>query len=260
MVFTDLDGTLIDHTTYDWAAAQPALDALHDMAAGIVLASSKTAAEMGPLRAKMGVQKWPAIVENGAGILPPFKMQAPAAEDYAKVRAALDGVPSDLRQQFRGFGDMTAQDVSDLTGLSPDDAALAKQRCFSEPGLWSGAKADKEAFLAALADDGITAQQGGRFLTLSLGRNKVDHMRDIIDLYQPQHTVALGDAPNDIAMLEHADIGVVIANPARQPLPPLKTEKAGRIIRTQDAGPVGWNWAILHLIDRFEQSRTPPHG
>ena len=71
LVFTDLDGTLIDHDTYDWTPAKPAIEALKKFSAGLVLASSKTAAEMGPLRAKIGANRWPAIVENGAGVLPP---------------------------------------------------------------------------------------------------------------------------------------------------------------------------------------------
>ncbi|WP_340422032.1 HAD hydrolase family protein [Yoonia sp. GPGPB17] len=97
-------------------------------------------------------------------------------------------------------------------------------------------------------------------MTLSLGHDKVDQMRGIIAVYKPRHVIALGDAPNDIAMLEAADIGIVIANPAHPPLPPLKTEGAGRIVRTQDAGPAGWNWAIHSAIDRLEVSRTPTHG
>ena len=139
-----------------------------------------------------------------------------------------------------------------MTGLAVNDAALAQRRDFSEPGRWLGTQDQKDAFLAALDAHGLTAQQGGRFLTLSFGRNKVDQMRTIIDKYEPRHTIALGDAPNDIAMLEYADIGIVVANPAHPPLPPFKAEQSGRIIRTKDAGPVGWNTAILDALDRLE--------
>jgi len=31
VVFTDLNGTLLDANTYSWAAATPALEALHDL-------------------------------------------------------------------------------------------------------------------------------------------------------------------------------------------------------------------------------------
>ena len=42
LVITDLDGTLLDHATYSWAAATPALDLLRTSEAGLILASSKT--------------------------------------------------------------------------------------------------------------------------------------------------------------------------------------------------------------------------
>ncbi len=252
LVFSDLDGTLIDHDTYDWCPARPAIEALKKCSAGLVLASSKTAAEMGPLRADIGAEAWPAIVENGAGVLPPRATEVTDTSQYDAVRSALNTVPAALRDLFCGFGDVTAAQVAEMTGLSIGDALLAQRRDFSEPGRWRGTQAQKDAFLVALAEQGLTAQQGGRFLTLSFGRNKVDQMRTIIDKYQPRHTIALGDAPNDIAMLENADIGIVIANPARPPLPPLKAEHTGRIIRTKDAGPVGWNTAILDALDRLE--------
>ena len=53
--------------------------------------------------------------------------------------------------------------------------------------------------------------------------------------------VALGDAPNDIAMLEQADFGIIMPNPAHAGLPALAGEAQGRIMRAQTAGPAGWS-------------------
>lgn len=252
MVFTDLDGTLIDHDTYQWDAAQDALNRLADLSCGVVLASSKTAAEVSALRAELGLEAWPAIVENGAGMLPPHVTQVPDAFQYSAIRAALLTLPPPLCGLFRGFGDASVTGVCEMTGLSPQAATLAKDRAFSEPGQWLGSKAQKSEFLAYLHGQGITAQQGGRFLTLSFGRNKADQMRVIMETYRPAHTIALGDAPNDIEMLQTAEFGVIIANPHRPPLPPLTGEGDGRIIRTIEAGPIGWNRAILDLITQLE--------
>ncbi|WP_282158048.1 HAD-IIB family hydrolase [Shimia thalassica] len=254
LVFTDLDGTLIDHDTYDYSPALPALSALKNMSAGLVLASSKSAPEISDLRQEIGVEEWPAIVENGAGLLPPFVQQSPDASQYETVRRVLESVPKDLRSLFLGFGDLSVAQVAQLTGLSHAGAARAKERSFSEPGQWSGTAEQRDTFLAALAQQGVTAQQGGRFLTLSLGTNKVDQMRHLIETYRPRHTIALGDAPNDIAMLEFADLGIVVANPAREPLAPLETENTGGIIRTVKPGPTGWNLAVLEAIDRFART------
>lgn len=252
LVFTDLDGTLIDHDTYQWDAATPALEALGSISAGIVLASSKTSAEIAPLRAALGLEDWPAIVENGAGLLPVRRRDVQGASQYAKVRQALDTLPAPLRRLFHGFGDGSAAEVAQMTGLTLPAAELAKQRHFSEPGQWLGSEEQKAEFVDALRGLGVQAQQGGRFLTLSFGGNKVDQMRRIIADHRPTHTIALGDAPNDVQMLEHADIGVIVHNPHRPSLPTLKGEDTGRIIRTDSPGPLGWNSAILSLLTRLD--------
>lgn len=248
LVFTDLDGTLLSHHDYRWDAARSALDRLADIGAGVVLASSKTAPEIAQLRQQMGLQQWPAIVENGAGVLEPQAQAAVDRSDYDQLRGKVMKVRADLNAAFRGFGDMDVADVCDLTGLSPADAQLAQQRAFSEPGIWSGTDEQKAAFIAQLKAQGVSAREGGRFLTLSFGKTKADQMAQMIARLAPRHTIALGDAPNDVEMLETADYGVIIANPHRAPLPLLRGETSGRIIRTTDAGPRGWNTAILaHL-------------
>ena len=251
VVFSDLDGTLLDHDTYSWDAAQPALDALRDLDAPLVLASSKTAVEIAALQEALGIQGAPAIVENGAGLI----MAGEGGTDtsaYTSIRAALDALPPDLRFQFEGFGDLDANGVAKLTGLSADDAAKAKQRAFSEPGLWHGDAAGKAAFLKELFAQGIFAREGGRFLTLSHGKTKADRMADVIARYTPRMTVALGDAPNDVEMLETADLGIVVHNPHRAALPLLRGEAEGRIRRTDLPGPAGWNAAILALLEELE--------
>lgn len=247
-VFTDLDGTLLDHDSYSYAPALPALDALKARGLPLVLASSKTAAEIAPLRTELGREECPAIVENGAGVLAAFAAPGADMAAYGRLRRALDAVAPDLRAGFRGFGDMDAAEVSAITGLPLAQAELARQRAYSEPGLWQGDPAREAAFVAALGAQGVQARRGGRFLTLSFGGTKADRMAEIIARIRPRHTLALGDAPNDVEMLEAAEIGVIVANPHGTPLPPLPGEADGRIRRTEKCGPEGWNAAVRAVL------------
>lgn len=220
---------------------------LADINAGVILASSKTAAEMDPLRKGLSLSDWPAIVENGAGILRSGQRMLDHGKDYARIRETL----SQIAAPFQGFGDMSVAQVSNVTGLPPKDAKRAKQRAFSEPGLWQGDDSGLKAFLAALAAKGITARQGGRFLTLSFGQTKENAMAEISKSLNPKTTIALGDAPNDIEMLQAADYGIIVVNPSGTGIPKLAQEETGKIIRTRLAGPVGWNAALLDLLPKL---------
>ncbi|MEL7092122.1 MAG: HAD-IIB family hydrolase [Pseudomonadota bacterium] len=250
IVFSDLDGTLLDHHDYSFEAARPALAALRAARVPVVLATSKTGAEVRALQAQMDLTGYPAIVENGAGVIWPGvdSVDTDSDRDYRRIRAALDALDADLRAPFRGFGDMGPGEVSKVTGLTRDAARAACARQFSEPGLWGGAPAARDAFCVALAAQGIHARQGGRFLTLSFGRTKADAMAEVAQKLGASHTVALGDAPNDIEMLENAALGIIIRNDDGPTLPPLPGEDKGRIRRSELPGPAGWNACILELL------------
>nr|WP_319486896.1 HAD-IIB family hydrolase [uncultured Cohaesibacter sp.] len=255
VIFTDLDGTLLDHASYSYAPARPALALLHKRAIPLILASSKTAFEIAPLRIELGFAHCPAIVENGAGLLPagadPESLVS-ADSDYQRLRAILQGMPAELRRLFVGFGDWSVKEIAARTGLPMDKAALAGRRLFSEPGVFTGTVDEKRRFETYLETTGLKARQGGRYYTLSFGATKADQMTRLIADFSDEPgavtAIALGDAANDIEMLEAADIGVIISNPAGSPLPHLSGEDAGRIIRTRAAGPAGWNDAILKFI------------
>lgn len=256
LVFTDLDGTLLDHDSYSFEAARPALDLLAARGIPVILASSKTEAEMRPIAQAIGISH-PMIVENGAGVVGldagHKETEAHSASPYRRLRSLLRKLPKELSACFEGFGDWDVAEVARQTGLPPASAELARQRRFSEPGRFTGSEAQKRAFIELLDAQGFTAVQGGRFFTLMPKTSKAERMAEVVAHYRQQtgdtiRTVALGDAPNDLAMLEAADCGIIIANPAHRPLPVTERERQGAILRSEEAGPKGWNIMINQLV------------
>lgn len=250
--FSDLDGTLLDHTSYDHSAAEPALSLLREHDIPLILASSKTAAEMNPIRQALGFAQCPAIMENGAGLLLSNGSDKSGDGQYRKLTALIDELPQKIGRYFSGFHDWDLAEISRKTGLEPRQAQNAAKRDYSEPGIWSG---DEEAFAAferELAARGIAANRGGRFMTLSFGASKADRMDEIVEHYGRGEegilTIAFGDAPNDIEMLEKADQGVIVFNPHGVRIPCLGGEDNGKIVRTRLPGPVGWNDAALSIL------------
>jgi predicted mannosyl-3-phosphoglycerate phosphatase (HAD superfamily) len=64
VVFSDMDGTLLEHSTYSFAEAQPALDLLKSRGIPLDVCTSKTRSEVEFWRRLLG-NKHPFIVENG---------------------------------------------------------------------------------------------------------------------------------------------------------------------------------------------------
>jgi len=266
LVFTDLDGTLLDHETYDY---QPALMALARLAAeghGLVLNSSKTQAEQMTLRAALGNEA-PFVVENGAAIVCPVGMpghdgRSPSptrhllAADYGYIRQVLETLRQAHGYQFRGFGDLAAGAIAQLTGLSVEAAAAAQERIGSEPLLWDDSDNARAAFIQGITAAGLQVTQGGRFLHVMGTTDKGAGVRWLGDRYRqafPEITwrvVALGDSPNDLPMLQAADVGVLIANPHRNDF---VVSGVARLLQPEAAGPTGWGWAIAHLLNELAE-------
>ena len=84
LVFTDLDGTLLDHHNYNFTAAIPSLRALEWLQIPVIANTSKTFAEMLELRAKLN-NKHPFITENGAAIYIPENYFSLQPQDTHKI-------------------------------------------------------------------------------------------------------------------------------------------------------------------------------
>jgi mannosyl-3-phosphoglycerate phosphatase len=271
LVFTDLDGSLLDHDDYGFAAAQPALAQLRALRVPLIPVTSKTLAEMQVLGQQLGTRH-PLIVENGCVICLPegyFPLQENSAciEGYRLLRRAPDYTTllAELQQlrhehgfRFRGFHDMDAGEVARHTGLSHTTAQLARRRLCSEPLAWQDTAAALVNFRQALAERQLRLVKGGRFWHVLSRADKGGALQQLAALYRahglPAFTsLALGDSPNDCSMLQAADIAVLIR---RKDGSVTDCDAGGRIIQTREPGPAGWNAAVLQVL----QTLAAPAG
>jgi len=260
--FSDLDGTLLDHDTYSFDAARPALERLRAGGVPLVLCTSKTRAEIAPLRDAMR-NTHPFISENGGALFIPadyFPFALSGAErrgdldvivignSYSEVVAALRRASRASGVTVRGFGDMTDADVADATGLSLEQARLARQREFDEPfEILDGERSDD--LLAAIEREGKRWTAGGRFHHILGTSDKAAAVRFLARLYRRQlggvTTVGLGDAPNDATFLVEVDVPIAVASSRVDDL--LAHVPHARV--TRQPGPAGWNEAVLEVLN-----------
>lgn len=272
LVVTDLDGSLLDHHDYNYEAAKPVLQVLEEMRIPVVLASSKTRAEMLELRRELG-NEHPFIAENGAVICIPeryFQKQpegtvsrdgywlrelAPSREQWAGV---LNELRSTMPGCFMDFATAGADGIVEMTGLSPGKAALANEREYSEPVQWRGSEDQLAAFLSALRAAGASVLKGGRFYSVSGDCDKGKALLWLRNEYAlaagaaAVYDLAVGDGENDVPMLEVARHALQIPAPDRA-LP--KLERVDGVIVGEGYGPQAWSGGVREWLRGLYQSR-----
>jgi len=253
LVATDLDGTLLDETTYGFDPARPALVALARSAAVLVLASSKTRAEMVPLARELGLRA-ALIVENGGAVLIPA-----AGDGYdtvvcgverARLVAALDEIGREAGVALHGFASFTAARVAELTGLADDAAARALRRDYDEPFLVED-ESRAPAVAAAARRRGLRVTRGGRFFHLTGDADKGGALRLLRARLEATgrtfRSVGLGDAGNDLPLLRAVERPIVVPRADGRPDPALAAALAGAELAPAP-GPEGWNLAVLAVL------------
>ena len=263
LVATDLDGTLLD-AEYDHAQAAAAVDTLSDAAnAQVVLASSKTVAEMVDLADRC--ESNPLLLfENGTGLawrtsqLPlqggqsylGYQVDSVAtARDYQSLRDQLQIWRHAHGFGFRGFGDLSSGEIAELTGLSSGGADLARRRLYTEPLIWDDSEEQLLTFTTLLEQNGLRLLAGGRFLHVMPQTDKADGLARLSQMLTKAHgraqgLVACGDAPNDLSMLQSADLAVVFPDPEGGYLLP----ESAAVRHACMAGPTAWLSCLTRLL------------
>ena len=251
LIFTDLDGTLLDHDTYDYSPALPALRRLSQLGIPLILVSSKTLEELETLRQALKL-KGPAVAENGAVISYPGEPPQIAPPGYHLIRDFLIDQRANPNFDTLGFGDMSLEEVMGLTKLPRDDAKRAMRRLASEPFLWRGDAESLAIFRRKATETNLRLLQGGRFMHLLGDTDKGLAVGHVIKHLQRRgkpvtRTIGLGDSDNDRDMLLAVDNPVIIKRPDGSHLTLAERPDA---ILTDQPGPAGWNQAVLQLLQQ----------
>jgi mannosyl-3-phosphoglycerate phosphatase len=261
VIFTDLDGTLLDPVSYSYDAARPALNLLKGMQVPLVFVTSKTRAEVEAWRERLG-NRHPFIVENGGALFvpqnyfpPPF--QAPVHRDeyaviefgdtYESLVQVLRAASIESQCPVVGFYDLSVQALATKCGMSLEQAVLAKKREYGEP--FEILAPEPERLLASIERHKKRWTRGGRFYHILGANDKMHCVRLLIHFYERSFgevtSLGLGDALNDVGFLEAVDIPIVLKSVDSAKL----QEKVQKARFVDLPGPEGWNRAILEMLE-----------
>ncbi|MEA2047405.1 MAG: HAD-IIB family hydrolase [Campylobacterota bacterium] len=250
IIFTDLDGTLLDHATYSFEAALPMLDFIYTNNIPLVIVTSKTKDEVLRIQ-KLLTLNAPFIVENGAGIFIPsnegYEMISLGFE-YTYIRECFLKYKASIA--MHGFYDMRDEEVAKYTNLRLENASDARKRTFTEPFILED-ESNLDLLIKMANADQLDIVKGGRFYHLiTRGQDKANAIRSLIAHYEKEsgehfHTIALGDSANDLSMLQSVDTAVLIPHPDGSYM---QCDIDG-VIKAPFPGPKGWNSVLKEYFD-----------
>jgi len=250
LIFSDLDGTLLDAKTYSFDAARPALDRLAELGVPLVLTSSKTRREIEVWRERLG-NRDPFIAENGAAAFVPRGggyRTIEFGDPYAELVTALDAAAEESGCRVRGFHHLDARGVSEISGLALDDAERARAREYDEPfEILDPAPERRDRLLAAIEARGKRWTKG-RFYHITGNNDKGRAVRAVKAIYQGRdpelRTVGIGDAWNDVPMFRETDVAIVMPSTEAEGI---RQAVTGARLAPQP-GPAGWGAAVLEAV------------
>lgn len=268
IVFTDLDGTLLDRDTYSFEPILPALRVIKRRGIPLVLSSSKTRAEIELYRRRLE-NEHPFISENGGAVFIPkgyFSFQFPYDREseeyfvlelgvfYPVILEILEAIRKETGMKIRGFSDLTEEELASLSGLTPQEAEFAKNREYDEPFILEGNSRDVEIVKRKIVEKGMNYAWGGRFHHI-LGKNDKGKAVEILkEFYENQffsiYTIAIGDSLNDLPMLSIVDRPIFLKDRAAglpEGFPPMQN-----LTLIDGTGPRTWREAMLTLFSEIQ--------
>ena len=263
IIFSDLDGTLLDHNTYSFSAAAEALNLIRKKKASLVLVSSKTRTEMAYYQKKLGLAGLPFVVENGAAVYTSPGYFADMGEHrdvghmwcyqhgplYQELVSILNKISKKYGQPSRGFHNATEQEIAVRTGLKGKRLKTAMEREFSVP-LFYDEKTER-ILKNEISDHNLRILHGGRFMHVLGNLDKGTAVKMLTREYRQKHVtseillMAIGDSQNDLAMMDQVDYPVLVKKPGGD------YESAADISNINYSpfvGPAGWNDSVIKFL------------
>ena len=262
LLFTDLDGTLLDLNTYSSEHVKEYVQRLKEIDITIIFCSSKTWAEQEVYHQELEISA-PVIVENGSGIFFPtntdLKFLIPLKDiherkalflgrDYKEVVQAIEGCSNDMN--FKYYHNQSIDQIATITGLSLGASEKAKTRDFSETIFNANRDSlDYKSFESSMQQLGFQCLSGSKYVTIT-GKesDKGKAVSLLIEAYKEKfgqvESYGIGDSRNDLEMLQAVQVPYLVKKPDNV----WADLDAKNLIKIAAIGPAGWNIMAEELL------------
>lgn len=270
IIYTDLDGTLLDFYTYSYKKVEDTVKKINERQIPLIFCSSKTRVEQEVYRQNLNLDH-PFITENGSAIFIPkdyfdtdfstfsddFRIQKKSnytvlelGEESIYIKKIIEEGRARTNCKVKGYADLTLDEITNLTHLSHEAAMLAATREYSETLLTGDfSSSNFKDFQQYLSEHGLACVSGGKFYTVMGNRsNKGEAIRILNKFFRKKYsaitTVGLGDSANDIPLLEAVNVPFLV----KKPHDDWQSISNANIFKVAGIGPEGWNMAIESIL------------
>ena len=262
LLFTDLDGSLLNKKTFDFNAASYLIKDCISKGINIIPNSSKTDLELNEICEDLNIPKI-YISENGSCIKGLNFLSNSLNKEISLSRSKeiilknfIENVDINLRQKCLILENEPLQNQIKILGLPKDKIPKALNRKFSFPFIFEGNENQELQLKTIVKKYGLKIQFGGRVLNLGDEVSKGNAMKTFVSLLSKETKkdyvlICVGDNENDFDMLDKCDYPCLVKNG------PIKkiNFKNQCIFSTQEA-PYGWVEVVNKTLNKIEEIKN----
>ena len=264
LIFTDLDGTLLDLETYSAEKVRKHVKKLKEAGYSIIFCSSKTWAEQVFYQDLLDLNE-SLIVENGSGLFLPKETELFFSEEtqiaharkvirlgrrYDEIVKIITSCEEISKSSFKCYNKLSIKEIAEITGLDYEAAKKAKTRDFSETIFDADTASESfQRFEKEILSRGLQCMPGSRFITIiDQKSNKGLAVSLMIEMYKRKYpkvrTIGIGDSRNDLEMLEVVDFPYLVKKPDNS----WAAIQVENLTKISAVGPDGWNLMAAELL------------
>jgi len=259
LIFTDLDGTLLDRDNFKFDKVINYVRELIQKDIHIIPNSSKTLGEINNFNRELD-EDLPFIVENGAAIYKlnlinsSFPEKISLSRETSEISKIFEKkVSIKFRSKCRFINKLSIDKQEKILGLSKQKIRFALNREYTIPLLFDGSKNEKTSFFKSVSDAGLSLQEGGRVINLCDKVSKAQAMKKVIKIFkkivkEELITIGVGDNFNDLEMLKNSDIPCLVFNDKFT----MEKININNCLVSKKPAPEGWEEVVKLALDKIK--------
>ena len=259
LIFTDLDGTLLNRDNFKFESTKPFLKELKKKNIIIIPNSSKTEDEIIEFNNEANFQ-FPFISENGSIIHNlnflnhEFPDKIMLAKNIHEIQKIFDkNIRQDLKSKCKVISSLTMSEQTQIFGLPENKLKQVYKRSCTITIIFEGNNEEKLSLKNILLKNCLDLKDGGRVINLGDRINKADAMKKITQMLETKFkckpkTIAVGDNHNDLEMLQNSDIPCLVKNDKFLK----KNLQIKNLIISKQAAPEGWVEIVKLALEKIK--------